>query len=90
MVCLFWVVLLECITSSNIPLGSNVQWRDKTCVPPCYKYVCKTSSQELVRLDLRARIDVSRGKLEIQVISVPQCQGVAFGLVSVPFARRVA
>ena len=30
LVCLFWVVLLECTTSSNIPLGSKVQWRDKT------------------------------------------------------------
>ena len=25
LVCLFWVVLLECTTSSNIPLGSKVQ-----------------------------------------------------------------
>ena len=25
LVCLFWVVLLECIMSSNIPLGSKVQ-----------------------------------------------------------------
>ena len=30
LVCLFWVVLLECTTSSNIPLGSKIQWRDKT------------------------------------------------------------
>ena len=37
LVCLFWVVLLECTASSNIPLGSEVQWRDKTSVPPCYK-----------------------------------------------------
>ena len=38
-ICLFWVVLLECTTSRNIALGSKdlVQWRDKTCVPPCYK-----------------------------------------------------
>ena len=40
LVCLFWVVLLECTTSSNIPLGSKIQWRDKTFltgVPPLYK-----------------------------------------------------
>ena len=38
-----------------------------------------TSSSELeLRLELRARIDVSRGKLEIQEISVSQCQSVAF------------
>ena len=30
LVCLFWVVLLECATSSNTPLGSKVQWRDRT------------------------------------------------------------
>ena len=30
LVCLFWVVSLECITSSNIPLGSKVRWIDKT------------------------------------------------------------
>ena len=32
-------------------------------------------------LELRARIDVSRGSLKIQVISVPQCQGVAFEVI---------
>ena len=31
------VILLEGVTSSNIPLGSKVQWRDKTGTPPCYK-----------------------------------------------------
>ena len=32
LVCLFWVVFLESITSSNIPLGAKVQWRDKTLI----------------------------------------------------------
>ena len=30
LVCLFGVVLLECTTSSSIPLGSKVQWIDRT------------------------------------------------------------
>ena len=34
-----------------------------------------------LRLDLRTRIDVRRGKLEIQEISIPQCQSVAFEVV---------
>ena len=43
LISLLWVVFLECITSSNIPLRCKVQWRDK--LKPCYKYVCMTSSQ---------------------------------------------
>ena len=30
-----YVVLLELLTSSDIPLGSKVQWRGKTGVPAC-------------------------------------------------------
>ena len=32
LVCLLCVVLLECMTSSNIPLRCKVQWRDKTLI----------------------------------------------------------
>ena len=36
-------------------------------------------------------MDVSRGKFEIQEISIPQCQSVAFEFeVPVAFARRAA
>ena len=45
--------------------------------------MCITSTWELagVKLNLRARIDVSRGKLEIQEISIPQRQSVAYEVI---------
>ena len=59
--CLFWVILLECTTSSNIPLGSEVQWRDKTCVPPCYKSVKVIVSDIILYMRVSSkRIVVSR------------------------------
>ena len=40
LLCLFWVVLLECTTSSNIPLRSKVQWRDRMgVINKCVKLV---------------------------------------------------
>ena len=43
LVFLFWVVLLECTTSSNIPLRSKVQWRDRMGVMnKCVKLVVKS------------------------------------------------
>ena len=43
LVCLFWVVLLECTTSSNIPLRSKVQWRDRMgVINKCVKLVVKS------------------------------------------------
>ena len=45
----------------------------------CVKVVVK--SKLGLRRNLRARIDVSRDKLKIQVISVPQCQSVAFEVI---------
>ena len=45
----------------------------------CVKLVVKSLSG--LRLELIARIDVSRDKLKIQVISLRQCQRVAFGVI---------
>ena len=43
LVCLFWVVLFECTTFSNIPLRSKVQWRDRMgVINKCVKLVVKS------------------------------------------------
>ena len=43
LVCLFWVVLLEYTTPSNIRLRSKVQWRDRMgVINKCIKLVVKS------------------------------------------------
>ena len=37
LVCLFWVALLECITSGTVSMKFKVRLLDKTGVIPCYK-----------------------------------------------------
>ena len=43
LVCLFWVVLLECITSGTDSMKFKVQLQDKMTLPPCYKQVGESS-----------------------------------------------
>jgi len=46
MLCLRYVVLLECITSSTDSMKFNVRLLDKTSVIPCYKESVKVVVRE--------------------------------------------
>ena len=61
LVCLFWVVLLECTTSSNISLGSKVQYGETKRV---YLLVINKSVKVVVRYICPCRVLASGPKPE--------------------------